>query len=104
MLLQSFLFTKINLFPEILICKASFASYWKKNVKWEICNNSIKKWSAVYNYFFPAVTEEWDFAIPVGFDAGLFLAIVVMFFVILFFYILLTIYHERQTCFRIEAM
>ena len=27
-------------------------------------NKIFKKWSPVYKYFFPIVTEEWDFRYP----------------------------------------
>ena len=30
-------------------------------------NKFFKKWSPVYNYFFPTVTEEWDFHYPCWF-------------------------------------
>ena len=68
MLFQSFSLTKMH-FISRNINTQGFICLIKKKMLSEkyffFLNNKIykffKKWSPVYNYFFPNVTEEWDF-------------------------------------------
>ena len=66
------LFVYQNKFISRKINIQSFTCLLKKKMLSEkyisLLNNKInkffKKWSPVYNYFFPIVTEEWDFRYP----------------------------------------